>query len=291
MLISMLKRTPFVFEVRDLWVDFARELGIIKNSIVFSGLKALERFIYKRAAMIVVNSPGFIPYVEKAVPGMRIELVPNGVTTADFENAGSENGGFRKKLGIERKYAAVYTGNVGLANDMDTLIDAAFVLKEREDITIVILGGGMKKEAAAKAAAEKGLRNMVFLNPIPKSQMPSFLAEMDAGIATLRDIPLFATVYPNKVFDYMAAGMPTILAIDGAIRDVIEKSGGGVFVKPGDGRALAAAVSMYADNPVRAKKDGEKARAYVKIHFERDHIAAEFEKLLLSLCAKGKGAA
>jgi glycosyltransferase involved in cell wall biosynthesis len=113
--------------------------------------------------------------------------------------------------------------------------------------------------------------------------MPDVLAASDACIAILKNIPMFRTTYPNKVFDYMAAGRPTILAIDGVIRDVIESANGGIFTPPGDDAALANAIASLADDPVRARQMGADARKYVVQNFNRADQALSFLELLHSV--------
>jgi glycosyltransferase involved in cell wall biosynthesis len=141
-------------------------------------------------------------------------------------------------------------------------------------------------EAQARALH---LPNVTFAGAQPKSQMPAFLAASDACVATLKDIPMFRTTYPNKVFDYMAAGRPTILAIDGVIRQVIEESGGGIFVQPGDDRALAEVVQTLSRHRPRAQQMGVAAREYVTRHFARQ-LQAEQLVSLLSKLAQAEGA-
>jgi glycosyltransferase involved in cell wall biosynthesis len=127
------------------------------------------------------------------------------------------------------------------------------------------------------------LSNVIFTGSIAKTRIPEVLAASDACMATLQNIPMFTTTYPNKVFDYMAAGRPTILGIDGVIRQVIEAAQAGIFVSPGDDQALAKAVLNLANDPQRAKEMGLSARAYVEKHFERTQQSQEFVKLLESL--------
>ena len=124
---------------------------------------------------------------------------------------------------------------------------------------------------------------VTFTGAQPKSRMADFLAASDACVATLQPIPMFATTYPNKVFDYMAAGRPTLLAIDGVIRQVIEAANGGVFIPPGDGQALARQTLAWSTNPEGCQKMGKAARAYVALHFDRADQAKDFVALVTSI--------
>src|SRR5690606_23751116 len=124
---------------------------------------------------------------------------------------------FRQANGLEGRFVALYAGAHGMSNDLEVLLEAARLLKDRSSVTLVLLGDGKEKSALVKRAEEMGLENIRFVPPVAKTAMSQALAGSDACIAILKPIPLYATVYPNKVFDYMAAGRPVILAIDGVI--------------------------------------------------------------------------
>lgn len=127
------------------------------------------------------------------------------------------------------------------------------------------------------------LNNLIFLPPVDKASIPELLAEADCGIAVLKAIPMFATTYPNKVFDYMASELPVVLAINGAIRQVVEAGEAGIYVTPGDGAELGEAIRRLADHPELAKEMGRKGRRYVEEHFDRLDQAGKMEEILLAL--------
>jgi len=163
----------------------------------------------------------------------------------------------------------LYSGAHGLPNDLDVVLDAAALLSDRNDVRWVLVGDGREKARLEQRARTLGLCNVVFAAAQPKDRMPEVLAAADVCVAILKAIPMFDTTYPNKVFDYMAAGRPTVLAIDGVIREVVESADGGIFVPPGDVGALASAVSRYADDEELRARQGAAARAYVATHFRR----------------------
>jgi glycosyltransferase involved in cell wall biosynthesis len=150
-------------------------------------------------------------------------------------------------------------------------------------VRIVFLGDGKEKPALEQQALEMGLKNVLFLPPVPKAEMGQALAAADACLAILKPVPLYATVYPNKVFDYMAAGKAVLLAIDGVIRQVVEQAQAGVFVPQGDPQALAAAVRRLAQDPQAAKKMGRNGREYVEAHFDRAVLASRLEEVMKAL--------
>jgi glycosyltransferase involved in cell wall biosynthesis len=274
-LVGLLKGKPFVFEVRDLWPDFAVAVGVIRNPLLIALSRWLEGFLYRRARWIVVNSPGFVDHV-KARGARRVQVVPNGVDLALFP-ADLDGGAQRRRLGWGDRFVALYAGAHGLPNDLDVLLDAAKMLQEDQEVLVALVGDGKEKPRLQARAAAEGIANLTFLDPRPKAAMPSLLAACDAGVAILQPLPAFRTTYPNKVFDYMAAGKPVILAIDGVIRKVVEDAGCGIFVPPGDPGALAAAIRQLAADRRAASRMGQAGRRYVAQHFERRQQA---EKML-----------
>jgi glycosyltransferase involved in cell wall biosynthesis len=280
-LLARIKHRPFLFEVRDLWPAFAVAVGVLKNPVLIKLSEWLERFLYRNANLVVVNSPGFIQYIKKR-GASRVELVPNGTDTSMFTP--KVNGrDFKQEHGFEAKFVVIYAGAHGLSNDLGIVLQAAHILLARKDIVFVLLGDGKDKPALQARATREGLNNTIFLPPIPKVEMPFALAAADACLAILRPIEMYKTTYPNKVFDYMAAGKPVILAVDGVIREAVENAGGGIAVHPGDPEGLSQAVLQLADDPALARQMGCNARAYVEKNFDRSILAAKLMELMLDM--------
>lgn len=280
-LLSVFKRKKLLFEVRDLWLDFAQELGVVRNRFVLDVFRFLEKMVYGRAHKVMVNSPGFIPFVSRHVSADDVIFIPNGVISEDFSEKGDSVYSFRKKINAEDRFIVSYTGNMGVANDLESIIAAAEEIRnELPDVLFLFVGGGMKGRSLAEQCSAKGLDNVLFIPPVSKTEVPSVLHASDVCIATLKNIKLFTTVYPNKVFDYMAAKKPIILAIEGVIKDVIENSGGGICVTPGDSRGIGDAVRVYYRDRDRLVNDGTAAYLYVKKHFERKVIAEKLSEKL-----------
>ena len=282
-LVSEIRRKPFLLEIRDLWPDFAIDMGVLKNHVLIGLSKWLEKFLYCRATHILVNSPAYRDYLTtKGISSDKISLIPNGVDPDMF--LPSENGHkVRKRYGLNGKFVVVYAGALGMANDISTILRAAKRLEARRDIHILLIGDGKERLKLEKMARELSLSNITFTGALPKSGMSEALCAADAAMATLMNIPMFGMTYPNKVFDYMAAGLPTILGIDGVIRGVVEDAGAGIFVPPGDDAALADAIRMLESQRDHARKMGELARSYVARHFNRRSQAKEFVQLLIRL--------
>ena len=288
-LVARLKRVPFVFEVRDLWPDFAVQTGVLRSPLLIHLSRRLERFLYRHADQLIVNSPGFIPHlVNCGIPESKIALIPNGVEPGVFRpvDRGTKT---RQEFGLEGKSVVLYCGALGLANDLPTLLRAARLLQDRPEIAIVLLGDGKERANLERLADEMGLFNVRFVPAQPKQRMPDFLAAADVCVAILKAIPMFDTTYPNKVFDYMAAGRPTVLAIDGVIRRVVETAEGGLFARPGDAASIAECVRKYCDNPNLAARHGRNARKFVEVHYNRRDHALKLEQVLLGTLQRHEG--
>ena len=231
-LLARLKGVPFLLEVRDLWPAFAVAVGVLKNKTLIRLSEWLERFLYKHADRVMVNSPGYIDHV-RTRGAREVSLIPNGADPAMFDPE-DDGAAFRQAHGLEDQFVVLYAGAHGLSNDLNVVLDAATLLKDKPAIRIVLLGDGKEKPRLQARATELGLDKVLFLPPVPKSAMSEALAAADACLAILKPIELYKTTYPNKVFDYMAAGQPVILAIDGVVRQVVEKAQAGIPVTPGD---------------------------------------------------------
>jgi glycosyltransferase involved in cell wall biosynthesis len=285
--LARVKRSRWVFEVRDLWPAFAIAVGVLRSRLLIRLSEWLERFLYHRADRVVVNSPGFIPYVmDEGVPRQKITLIANGVDPTMFDpQARGER--FRAEHGLRDQFVALYAGAHGLSNDLGVVLEAAGLLRDDVSIRFVFVGDGGEKADLLRDAERMQLRNVLFLPPVPKDDIPSVLAGSDCGIAILKPLPLYATTYPNKVFDYMAAGRPVVLAIDGVIRELVEQAGAGVFVPPGDAAGLAQAIRRLASDPDGARQMGAAGRRAVEEHFSRRQQALALEATFREVAGVG----
>ena len=301
-MLARLKGVPFLFEVRDLWPTFAIAVGVLKNPLLIGMSLWLERFLYRHADRIMVNSPGYVAHVTER-GGRQVKLVPNGADPDMFDPAG-QGADFRSANHLEDKFVILYAGAHGMSNDLGVVLDAAKIL---DDLTVTLpptpidggkrggskvtviflfLGDGKEKPALQKQAAAMKLDNVLFLPPVAKTSMSAALAGADAGLAILKPIAEYKTTYPNKVFDYMAAGKPVILAIDGVIREVVEAAGCGIFAQPGDPAALAQAVQSLAADRVRSRQMGMNGRKYLEEHFDRSALAARLVDIMENMLTR-----
>jgi glycosyltransferase involved in cell wall biosynthesis len=280
--VSLGSRSGLVLEERDLWPEFAIGMGVVRPGLLTACAKRFKRAMYGRARRIIINSPGFRSFVEGyGVAPAKIRLIANGVDTSQFhpELRADE---LRREWGAEGKFVVLYAGAIGAANGLEVVLDAAERVRGSNAL-FVLIGDGKARPDLMRLARARGLENLCFAPAVPKSRMPEVLAASDACLAILRDIPLFRTTYPNKVFDYMAAGRPVVLAIDGVIREVVERANAGLFVKPGDAAALASAVERLMGAPEEARAMGRRGREAAVESFDRRLQGVEVETLLAEL--------
>ena len=279
--LARIKRVPFLFEIRDLWPAFAVAVGVLTNPFLIRASEWLERFLYRRADMMMVNSPGFTDHV-KSRGADQVVLIPNGSDTRMFDPA-ADGQDFRRLHRLQGKYVALYAGAHGMSNDLEVLLKAAGRLKDQPEIAIVLLGDGKEKPHLQALASEMDLSNVFFIPSVPKDEMSEALAAVDVCVAILKPVEMYKTVYPNKVFDYMAAGRPVILAIDGVIRDVVESAQCGIVVPPGDVETLANAIRFLSRNRQQGLSLGQNGRRYVETNFDRAVVAEQLNMLIDSI--------
>jgi len=279
---------PWVFEVRDLWPESAITTGVIRReSVLARCLYALERFACRNAQAVNVLTPAFADDLKARglVDDRRLFFVPNGADVESFTPAPREND-VRRELGWGDRFVALYAGAHGRANALGQLLDAAEHLRDRADVIIATVGDGPERARLEADARARLLTNLRFIGAVAKDRMPAVIAAADAGLAVLQNNPTFRTVYPNKVFDYMACERPTILAIDGIARRLVcDEANAGIFVEPENGRAIADAIARLADCPDEAHTLGRNGRAWVVANASRPALAQRYLAALESLAS------
>jgi glycosyltransferase involved in cell wall biosynthesis len=281
------KRVPFVFEVRDIWPEsFIRSGWVTGKEFSIRLMGALEKFIYNRAVKILLVSPGFEKrLIERGFPAEKMKTILLGADGEMFRTA-KPSYDFLDKHNLRGKSVAVYTGAHGKSNGLYYVLDAAEKLRDRKDINFLLIGGGYEKKRLMETAKNKGLDNVVFTDPVPKEELPGILAVCHIGLMILRYIGEPRPVTPNKVFDYMFIGMPSLVNFEGPTIDMVRADGSGLYVDPTRPEDLADKVKMLVDNHqmrLELGRNGQKA-AWEK--YERKIIAGQlmttFEDVLAS---------
>jgi glycosyltransferase involved in cell wall biosynthesis len=277
---------PWIFEVRDLWPESAITTGVLsRRSPLSHFLYALERWGYRFADRINVLTPAFREDILKRglAAADKIAFIPNGADLDNFRPGPLDNE-LRRHLGWGNRFVVLYAGAHGRANAVKQLVNAAEWLRDRPDILIACVGDGPERKSLEEVVRHRRLENIVFLGPQPKDRMPLFVNGANAGVAVLQNNPTFRTVYPNKVFDYMACGRPTLLAIDGVARRLVcEEARAGVFAEPENAPAIANAARYLADNPVLCGEMGMRGREWVMANASRRALAMRYLDLMAEL--------
>jgi colanic acid biosynthesis glycosyl transferase WcaI len=281
-ILSVLLRTRFVFEVRDLWPESAVALGELSNARAIRLAEYVERFCYRRARVIVVVTRGIVARLHaRGIRPGRIVLIPNGANVEQFHPAPEQAAVLRRQLGLGDRFVAVYAGIHGVAQGMETLVEAARLLRDDPGIIFVFVGAGPRKEAVQRLQAEYRLPNLLLLDEQPRDAMAGYLSLAGCAIVPLRDDPLFAGALPSKLFEGLACGTPVILSAPaGEASAIVETAGAGCAVPPEDPTALAAAIRHLRDHPADAQAMGQRGRAFVVGHYTRREQAARLETLL-----------
>ncbi len=278
-------RSPFVFEVRDLWPDSAIELGVLTNRLLVLLSYAVEKFLYRSAAKINTLGPGYRDALikKKHITPDRISMISNGAD-ADILIPTKGRDAVREEFGWTNTTVVTYIGAHGIANHLEQILDTAELMRESHThIRFVLMGSGMRRQALMDSARTRGLANVQFIDPQPKNEVANFIYASDICLAVLKKADVFKTVYPNKIFDYMVCKKPIIVAIDGAARELVETARAGVFVEPENPKQLMDAVIALADNQDERDRLGENGSLYVQEHFSRETLAKAYLDILQSL--------
>jgi glycosyltransferase involved in cell wall biosynthesis len=282
---ALVKRRPFVMEVRDLWPESIVAVGALPaGHPVVRGLSVVEERLYRLARRIVVVTPAFrTKLLERGIPDAKLRVIPNGLDTELFRPADAD-----EPDPYPGKFVVAFAGTVGMAHGLETLLEAATrLLHERPEVLFVIAGDGAERGRLEQRARSEGLTNVRFLGRIPRDQVPPLLRRADVNLVMLRDSPLFKTVIPSKIFESMGCARPILLGVDGQTREIVEAAGAGVFFQPGDAGELGARLLELVDQPDRLRAMGESGRAFALEHYRREDLARRYREVLSEVVSEG----
>lgn len=272
-----LRAKPFVFEVRDLWPELPRAMGVISNPVVLWLMGILEWVSYHSANRLIGLSPGIVEgIVKRGVKRDRVAMVPNG---CDLEIFSRKVTPWRPEAIQDSDFLAVFAGTHGLANGLDAVLNAAKVLKSRNrnDIKILLVGQGKLKRVLQARAQKENLSNVLFHDPINKTQLAGLMAGTDIGMQLLANVPAFYYgTSPNKFFDYIAAGLPVLNNYPGWLAEMIVEQKCGFAVSPEDPVAFADALEEAADNRELLKGMGFSSYKLAESKFNRIVLGDEW---------------
>lgn len=271
------RRKPFVFEVRDLWPELPKAMGVIKNPIVLWMMSVLEWTSYHSADRLVGLSPGIVDgIIKRGIAPEKVASIPNG---CDLDIFASEHQAWRPEGVQPTDLMAIFTGTHGLANGLNAVLDAAVELKKRQrtDIKLVLVGDGMQKKALLERAAELQLDNVIFHDPVNKAKLAGLMASADIGLQILANVPAFYYgTSPNKFFDYISAGLPVLNNYPGWLAELITKEQCGFAVLPENPQAFADALEQAANQREQLIEMGRNSQQVAKEQFNRSILSQKF---------------
>jgi glycosyltransferase involved in cell wall biosynthesis len=278
-IISRIKRIPFVFEVRDLWPESAIDTGVLTYKGVIKIAYWFEKFIYRKARLINVLTPAFYKTLKevKKVPEEKLILIPNASDFSLSEEllVNFDRESFRKEMGLDGRFVITYVGAHGVANHLQQILYAGKKLEDTK-VLFLLIGHGMEKERLQKMAMEMEIKNVKFVDPVPKKEVFKYILASEMGASVLKKVDTFKTVYSNKSFDYMSCKTPILMAIDGVSRELVEEAQCGIYVEPENIDEYDKNIRMYLSDPERVIEEGNNGYEYAKKNFDRSILAKKY---------------
>lgn len=279
---KLVRRAPWVLEIRDLWPESIITVGAMRKGLVTRLLEKLETTAYRHANRIVAVTDSFVSHIaERCDDRDKISVVKNGADLSFFSR-GFDAGEYKDKFGFEGRFVAAYVGTHGMAHGLDTIIEAANLLRDDRRIGFLMVGDGAERtRLMAKAEALK-LDNLRIVGQLPKADMPAIWAATDASIILLRRSDTFKKVLPSKMFEAMAMACPIILGVEGEAKALLETANAGIAIMPENADQLARAVMRLVDDPALCRRFGESGSLHVRERYDRAKLAARYLDVLVS---------
>lgn len=291
-ILSLLRRTPLVFEIRDLWPESAIDTGVLKNRWIIRMAYAFEAFIYRKARLINVLTPAFRDTLiqKKQVPEEKIVMIPNAADFAISEELlhTFDVDAFRRENDLEKRFVITYVGAHGVANHLIQAVQTAEILHSKyPEVLFLMIGEGMEKAMLKKEVEKRGIGNAVrFIDAVPKKEVFKYILASDAGTSILKKVDTFKTVYSNKTFDYMSCKKPIFMLIDGVSRELVENARCGVYVEPENPQLFAKIIENYLSQPLSLQNMGENGYTYAHVHFDRQALAEKYISTITNVIGK-----
>jgi glycosyltransferase involved in cell wall biosynthesis len=263
-----------IFNVSDLWPESAEKLGLVTNKNLLNMAYKLEKKCYQASTLITGQTQGIVNDIKQRFPAKEVSWLPNGVDISFYNPEKIPDSDFRQVNGFkDEDIIFFYGGILGHAQGLEIIIEAAREL-ENTHAQFVIQGAGPEKEKLVTLHKKYALKNIHFLEPVTKSEMPGILKSVDIAIVPLKKLDLFKGAIPSKIFEALAMKKPLLLGVDGEARKhFIENAQAGLFYTPEDIDSLKTQVLYFLENPDETKKMGDRARNYVADVFDRNKIA------------------
>ena len=279
-ILSRIYSVPYIFEVRDLWPAIFVELGVLKNRYIISLLEKIEMYLYRKSASVVTVTDKFSEMIiERGIDKEKVFTIKNGVDLEKYYFREKDDQ-LLAKLRLNGKFIALYIGAHGISHSLTKLVDAAALLAEMDQIHFLFVGEGAEKEKTVEYCKSLRLNNCTFLPGQPKEKMTAYYSIMDVGLVPLRNIPLFDTFIPSKMFEIMGMEKPIIASLRGEAADILVASGGALVCEPEDSTMIANKILALYEDPQKARELGRHGRAYVEKYYNRAQLADNYIQII-----------
>jgi colanic acid biosynthesis glycosyl transferase WcaI len=286
--ISMVRRAPVVYAVHDLWPEMAVAAGMLKQGVAVRMLELFERFVYRRAAVVGVVSPAFVDHLMvKGVPKGKIEVLTDWVDDSMYRPVRKDSN-LSDQLGMTDKFNVVFAGQLGAAQHLETVLEAARLLESRPEVQFLLVGDGVELAGLQQKAAEMHLKNVRFAGRFPVAEMPSIYALADVLLVHLKADSAFEMSIPGKTYTYMACSKPVLVAAAGVTADLIRNASAGLTCAPDDPQALAETVIRFVEMPSDERaRMGDAGRHTVVTTYARSILLDKHERVLVAAAQRG----
>lgn len=283
MALSKKLKAKLIFNVSDLWPESAEKLGIVTNKFLLNLAYKLEDKAYRRSKLITGQTGGIVASIRGRYPEKLVHWLPNGVDLSYYQ-ADLYETNFRERNSIgSEQLLCFYGGILGYAQGLEIILNAAFRLKDKP-VTFILQGAGPEKDKLLLLKEELQLKNVLFLPPVAKSEMPQVLKAVDVALVPLKKLELFTGAIPSKIFEALAMEKVLLLGVDGEAKThFIDKARAGYFFEPENVDDLVDKVRLMLDNRSLLSEMGKNGRNYVNEHFNRNKIAEDFIEVLKKL--------
>lgn len=280
-ILSRLWRIPFIYQIQDMWPETLSATGMLKNAAALKTVGSFAKWVYEKATAICVISPGFRDnLIEKGVPADKIHVISNWVDPEAYYVADPDPE-LAIELGMSNRFNVMFAGNIGVAQGLEVVLEAAKLLRDLKDVQFVLVGDGVALPGLKQTAIDQGLNNVLFLGRYPQDRVPTLYALADVLLVHLKDDPLFRITIPHKTLTYLASGKPILAAVAGDTAKIVTETGAGMDCSPGDSQALAEAVrKFYHLDREELRRMGMNGRRAAQKLYSREHLVGKIETVL-----------
>jgi glycosyltransferase involved in cell wall biosynthesis len=279
--LSKVKRTPWVFELRDLWPESIKTVGALDDGFIYRMLEKIELFLYRSADLVVPVTDAFKEnLMDRGIDPEKQVVIPNGSNLELFSGE-SINGSIRQEMRLENKFIIGYIGTHGLAHNLDFILDCVDEIGN-EEFHFLFIGDGAEKENLVAQAKEKNIKNVTFVDPVPKEQVPDYLASVDVSLVPLKKSDTFKTVIPSKIFEAAAMDTPVLLGVEGQAQQILEEYGAGVCFEPENKDDFLKKLKILKEDKQLYREKSDNAKTLAKA-YDRKKLARKMLKELKKL--------